>query len=109
MISDDIAFFKTAGTRLALYPLKKLAEDVDPRVAPGKGLSVITLGHNVRKKEAVAEVLAFAERAGGKIEKPAQDVFRGGHSGYSSDPDGYRWEVVWAPNVTLDAHGHIGV
>ncbi len=105
--SDEIAVFITAGTRLALYPLEKLAEDVGPQVAPGKGFSGITLGHNVRKKEEVAEVLAFAEKAGGKIEKPAQDVFWGGHSGYFSDPDGYYWEVVWAPNVTFDKHGHI--
>jgi uncharacterized protein len=69
--------------------------------------SGITLGHNVRKKEDVAAVLAFAEKAGGKIEKPAQDVFWGGHSGYFSDPDGYYWEVVWAPNVTFDEQGHI--
>jgi uncharacterized protein len=107
--SDDIAIFMTAGTRLALYPLKKLAEDVGPQVAPGTGFSGITLGHNVRKKEEVAEVLAFAEKAGGKIEKPAQDVFWGGHSGYFSDPDGYCWEVAWAPNVTFDTHGHIVV
>lgn len=107
--SDEIAVFMTAGTRLALYPLKKLAEDVGPQVTPRKGFSGITLGHNVRKKGEVAAVLAFAEKAGGKIEKPAQDVFWGGHSGYFSDPDGYCWEVVWAPNVTFDAHGHIVV
>ncbi|HKW29009.1 MAG TPA: hypothetical protein VJT54_06720 [Verrucomicrobiae bacterium] len=26
---------------------------------------------------------------------------------YFSDPEGYHWEVVWAPNVTFDKHGHI--
>jgi uncharacterized protein len=104
---DEIAVFITAGTRLALYSLKKLAEDVGPHVKSGKGFSGVTLGHNVRKKEDVAQVLAFVEQAGGKIEKPAQDVFWGGHSGYFSDPDGYCWEVVWAPQVTFDKHGHI--
>ena len=104
---DEIAVFMTAGTRLALYPLNKLAEDVGPHVKPRKGFSGITLGHNVRNKEDVAAMLAFAEQAGGKIEKPAQDVFWGGHSGYFSDPDGYCWEVVWAPQVTFDQHGHI--
>lgn len=105
--SDEIAVFMTAGTRLALYPLEKLAEDVGPHVTSGKGFSGITLGHNVRKKEDVAAVLAFAEKAGGKIEKAGQDVFWGGHSGYFSDPDGYCWEVVWAPNVTFDQQGQI--
>ena len=105
--NGEIAVFMTAGTRLALYPLEKLAEDVGPRVKPGRGFAGITLGHNVRKKEQVAETLAFAEKAGGKIEKPAQDVFWGGHSGYFSDPDGYCWEVVWAPTVSFDKAGHI--
>lgn len=106
---DAIAIFTTTGTRLALYPLEKLAQDVGPHVKPSKGFSGFTLGHNVRNKQEVADVLAFAEKAGGKIVKPAQDVFWGGHSGYFSDPDGYYWEVVWAPNVTFDEHGHINI
>jgi catechol 2,3-dioxygenase-like lactoylglutathione lyase family enzyme len=105
--SDEIAFFTTAGTRLALYPLEKLAEDIGPGVKPARGFSGITLALNVRRKKEVAEVLAFARKAGGKIVKPAQDVFWGGHSGYFSDPDGYYWEVVWAPKATFDQHGHI--
>ncbi len=99
---DPIAFFATAGTRLALYPLDKLAEDIGADVRPAKGFSGITLAHNVRKKEEVAEVLAWAEKAGGKIVKPAQDVFWGGHSGYFADPDGYYWEVAWAPHFTFE-------
>ena len=65
----------------------------------------ITLGHNVRTKAEVAAVLAQAERAGGRIIKPAQDVFLGGHSGYFTDPDGYYWEVAWNPAAPLDADG----
>lgn len=107
--TDEIAVFITAGTRLALYPLQKLAEDISSHIKPAKGFSGITLGHNVRTKKEVAEVLNFAEQAGGKIVKPAQDVFWGGHSGYFSDPDGYYWEVVWAPGVTFDDQGHIAI
>ncbi len=107
---DPIAFFATFGTRLALYPLDKLAEDIGPHVTlPAKGFCGITLGHNVRKKEEVAELLRLAEKAGGKIVKPAQDVFWGGHSGYFTDPDGYHWEVAWAPNATFDEHGQISL
>ena len=43
----------------------------------------------------VDEVLAQAERAGAKIEKPAANTFWGGYSGYFSDPDGHLWEVAW--------------
>ena len=104
---DGIAFFVTAGMRLALYPFDKLAEDIAPGVKSSHGFSGITLAHNVRRKEQVAEVLALAAKAGGKIVKEAQDVFWGGHSGYFTDPDGYFWEVAWAPNQTFDESGSV--
>jgi catechol 2,3-dioxygenase-like lactoylglutathione lyase family enzyme len=104
---DGIAFFVTAGTRLALYPFDKLAEDIAPGVTSSHGFSGITLAHNVRRKEQVADVLALAAKAGGKIVKEAQDVFWGGHSGYFTDPDGYFWEVAWAPNQTFDEAGSV--
>lgn len=107
---DDagIAFFGTTGTRLALYPLPKLAEDIAPDVAVASGqFGGITLAHNVRKKEEVAEVLNLAEKAGGKIVKAAQDVFWGGHSGYFTDPDGYFWEVAWSPRGAFDETGAV--
>src|SRR5436190_22819647 len=91
-----VAFFETAGTRLGLYPLHALAEDIGPDVhADRRGFGGITIAHNVREKAEVAAVLALAEKAGGRIVKPAQDVFWGGHSGYFCDPDGYYWEVAW--------------
>ncbi len=95
-VEKGVVFFKTGGTCLALYPINELAKDVNESVKLEKAkFSGITLAHNVRKKEDVAQVLALAEKAGAKIEKPAQDVFWGGHSGYFSDPDGYLWEVAW--------------
>jgi catechol 2,3-dioxygenase-like lactoylglutathione lyase family enzyme len=108
--SDPIAFFQTAGSRLALYPLDKLAEDISPelKISVG-GFNGITLAHNVRTKEEVAQVLTLAEKAGGKIVKLAQDVFWGGHSGYFTDLDGYFWEVAWAPGSTFDEHGALSV
>jgi len=38
--------------------------------------------------------LAEAERAGGKIAKPAHREIWGGYSGHFADPDGYLWKVV---------------
>jgi uncharacterized glyoxalase superfamily protein PhnB len=55
----------------------------------------ITLAHNVRTRDEVDALLAKAEQAGAKIEKPAQNASWGGYSGYFSDPDGYLWEVAW--------------
>jgi len=105
---DDaaIAFFMTQGVRLALYPKEALAEDISAGLQLStRGFGGITLAHNVESKEQVAQVLALAEKAGAKIVKPAQDVFWGGHSGYFEDPDGYYWEVVWAPMCAFDVTG----
>ena len=94
---SGIIFFQTGGVCLALYPLDKLAEDVSPAKSSERGLfSGITLAHNTKSKDEVDTILSQAEKAGGKIEKPAQDTFWGGYSGYFSDPDGYLWEVAYA-------------
>ena len=98
----------TAGVRLALYPKNALVEDISNNIEVSlAGFGGITLAHNVERKEEVAEVLALAEKAGGKIVKPAQDVFWGGHSGYFADLDGYYWEVAWAPMCSFDQTGAI--
>lgn len=102
---DEIAFFTTGGTRLALYPLNALTADIGPTVAPAKGFSGIALAHNVRRKEEVGQVLALAEKAGGRIVKPAHDTFWGGYGGYFADLDGYYWEVAWAPMFGFDENG----
>lgn len=93
----DHAIFRTSGTRLTLYPRHKLARDISPDLVEGAtGFGGITLGHNVRTKQEVGTALAAAERAGGRILKPAREAEWGGVSGYFADPDGYPWEVAWA-------------
>ena len=75
---SGVIFFQMSGTCLALYPYEDLAKDIsDTFVVPRSKFSGITLAHNVRTKEEVAQILQMAERAGGKIEKEAQDVFWG--------------------------------
>jgi catechol 2,3-dioxygenase-like lactoylglutathione lyase family enzyme len=93
---DGIVFFQTQGTCLELYPYEELAKEVSEDFnVPRSKFSGITIAHNVRTREEVDQVLAAAEAAGAKIEKPAVDTFWGGYSGYFSDPDGYLWEVAW--------------
>ncbi len=100
----DIVFFQLGGMALALYPRDALAEDacVSPE---GSGFRGIALAYNVRSKDEVAVLLEVAEAAGGKILKPAQDVFWGGHSGYFADLDGHLWEVAWNPVTKLNERG----
>ena len=103
---DTIVFFQLGGIVLALYPRDLLADDATVQAA-GSGFRGFTLAHNVREKQEVAEILKIAEAAGGKIVKPAQDVFWGGHSGYFADPDGHLWEVAWNPHLTLNRRGEV--
>lgn len=103
-----IIFFQTGGVCLALYPADELAKDVaedfpvDRSRFPG-----ITLAHNTRSKEQVDEILQRAVEAGGKLEKPAQDTFWGGYSGYFSDPEGYLWEVAYADSWAFHPDGSL--
>ncbi|OQW58540.1 MAG: glyoxalase [Proteobacteria bacterium HN_bin10] len=100
----DIVFFQAGAMVLALYPREALAEDAAV-AAEGDGFRGLSLAHNVRAREEVAAILAQAAAAGGRIVKPAQDVFWGGHSGYFADPDGHLWEVAWNPHLPLSAEG----
>lgn len=104
--NENVVFLKTRGTVISLYGKQELAKDVQVD-AQGSGFRDFALAHNVRTKEEVAEVLLQAEKAGGRIIKPAQDVFWGGHSGYFEDPDGFLWEVAWNPHFPLDENGTV--
>jgi catechol 2,3-dioxygenase-like lactoylglutathione lyase family enzyme len=105
---SEIIFFQTGGVCLALYPLEKLAEDVSSEQSFERGpFSGITLAHNTRSREEVDSLLALAAASGGRVEKPAQDVFWGGYSGYFSDPDGYLWEVAYADSWKFHEDGSL--
>ena len=96
-VDKGVIFFRTGGTRLALYPRARLAKDVSPDLIAEERpkFAGFALAHNVREKADVDVILKQAQAAGGRIEKPGQDAFWGGYSGYFSDPDGHLWEVAW--------------
>jgi uncharacterized glyoxalase superfamily protein PhnB len=50
-------------------------------------------------------VLAEAERAGGRVVRPAEVAEWGGTTGAFSDPDGYVWEVAHNPAWTITEDG----
>jgi len=90
---EGVIAFDLVGQTLCLYPLDKLAEDIGvPVDTLGRG--AVTLGYNVRDKAEVALLLEAAQAAGGRIVKPATDVFWGGHHGYFADPEGNIWEAA---------------
>ncbi|MBM1310813.1 VOC family protein [Sulfitobacter mediterraneus] len=101
---DGVIAYDLIGQTLGIYPLEKLAEDIG--LLPeelGRGAS--TFSYNVPSKEDVAPLLAAAEAAGGRILKPAHDIFWGGHIGYFADPEGHIWEVAHNPFSALGPKG----
>jgi uncharacterized glyoxalase superfamily protein PhnB len=88
-----VAFKPANGSSaLTLYPRKVLAGDAGVP-AEGSGFRGITFSYVVRSQERVDAVLAQAQRAGGRIVKPAQQARWGGYFGYFADPD-YLWKGV---------------
>ena len=102
--NDHFIAFQLRGLVFCLYPLQSLADDVTVD-SQGQGFRGVTLAYNVGNKNEVKQVLDYVENCGGKIVKPAQDVFWGGYSGYFADPDGHLWEVAWNPFWSLDNEG----
>jgi catechol 2,3-dioxygenase-like lactoylglutathione lyase family enzyme len=93
---DQVAFFRSAGSRLALYPLDGIAEEAGQTPAEPGSIRA-TLAMNVESRELVDACLAEAAGAGGLLLRPAQERFWGGYSGYFADPDGHAWEVAFNP------------
>ena len=104
-----IVFFDNGGTRLELYPLDLLAEDINAQSPPpiGSGFGGITLAYNAKSKEEADAVFERVVSLGGKIAKQPQKAFWGGYSGYFQDPDGYYWEVAYWEGWKFDANDMI--
>ena len=101
---ERVAFFRNAGSRLALYALEGIAEEAGQTPAP-PARSRATLAMNVESRGLVDEALEIAVRAGGTLLKPAQERFWGGYSGYFSDLDGHAWEVAFNPYWPIGEDG----
>jgi len=97
-----VAFFDLQSElRLALWPRASLAQD-SGLPTQSTGTASFSIGHNVRSRQDVDDVMAQAAHAGATIIKPARDTFWGGYAGYFRDPDGHLWEVVWNPQWLPD-------
>jgi len=102
---DGVVAFDLISHTLGLYPKAGLADELGIEASKIGGFSGITHGHNVRDKSEVAPLLERVKAAGGRILKPAQDVFWGGHHGYFADLDGHVWEVAHNPFSPLRSDG----
>ena len=99
----EIVFFRTRGTKLALYPYEELLHDIGIDEPPVKPVfSGITIAFNAKSRDEVDAVMLHAKGAGAKIVKEPEDTFWGGYSGYFADPDGYIWEVAYGEMWEFD-------
>jgi len=99
-----VAFFRSAGSRLALYALDGIADEAGQEPAPAGSIRM-TLAMNVESRELVDAALNEAVAAGGTLLRPAQERFWGGYSGYFADLDGHAWEVAYNPLWPLGTDG----
>lgn len=94
-----VAFFDLqAGLKFAVWPRASLAHDSGMPVSP-RSATELSIGHNVRTRAEVDQVMRQAADAGARIVKPAQETFWGGYAGYFMDPDGHLWEVLHNPDL----------
>jgi uncharacterized protein len=105
---DEVAFFKTGGVVIALFPRTSFAADADLDVTDVEhgGFARFSLAHNVAEEGQVDSVLAEAAEAGATIVKEAKEIFFGRH-GFFADPDGFLWEVAWNPSFPMAPDGGI--
>ncbi|KQM11204.1 glyoxalase [Methanomassiliicoccales archaeon RumEn M1] len=105
---EEIVWFATGGTVLALYPWNALAEDATVP-SEGQGFRGTTMAINLSSEREVDEFLERVKSIGGTVVKQPQKVFWGGYSSYFQDPDGHLWEVAFNPFTPVDASGKLDI
>jgi len=94
-----VAFFDLMnGLKLAIWGRKDMAYEAKVPLGP-RSATEFSLGHNVRSKTEVDEIIDKARRAGAVITDPPHDAFWGGYTASFQDPDGHLWEVAWNPEM----------
>jgi predicted lactoylglutathione lyase len=95
----SVFFVPDGGSLVGFYGRDGLADMVGVS-AEGSGFSGIVFNYVVRSEDRVDEILDEANKAGGKILKPAAKLRWGGYGGSFADPDGYIWNVGYSAEGT---------
>jgi predicted lactoylglutathione lyase len=102
---DDVVFFQTGDSVLALWDRARLAED--SCVEDGSGWGGVTLALNLGSPEEVDAATEEARAAGARIGREPAETFWGGYSSLIIDPDGHPWEIAHNPHWTLTPDGGV--
>ena len=100
---EDFALFQMNGVVLAIATRTAIRKELGFPLGRGGG---VLLSHNVDTESAVAETLEMARRGGARILRKATPASWGGLIGCFADPDGHVWEVVFNPQLPMDAAGN---
>ena len=102
--TEGVAFYRTGGAILSLFPVESLAEDAHVS-SERSGFRGMSLAINLASEAEVDAAFGYVASIGAVILKPAEHVFWGGYSGYFADPDGHMWEIAFNPHWPLDDQG----
>jgi uncharacterized protein len=97
-----VAMFQLQGLILAIYPRTELAKDANVPFGPPKS-GEFSIGHAVATKVDVDALVAQAKAAGATVTAEPHDRPWGIYSGYFRDLDGHLWEIMWNPQLDIDA------
>ena len=103
-------FINTPSTILGLVGYEFLANDALLKAKPRAQYQGFTLAVNGASAEEVDAIFENAIRNGGASHQRPQWKDWGGYDGYSGyflDPDGYPWEVAFAPFLKLTEDGRL--
>lgn len=100
-VPGDVLMFQVGPHLvLSLWDEAAALDEIGP-VTRG-GTPPALLAHNVGSPDEVDGVLRDARRAGAPTIGDAVQREWGGYSGYFTDPDGFLWEVAYAPGPVGD-------
>jgi uncharacterized glyoxalase superfamily protein PhnB len=106
--AQGVGFFQAGACAIAVWPSQELAKDANIAFKDlSPGFRGVSLAWNCRSKGEVDAAMDRAYRAGATVQKPGDDVFWGGYTGYFFDPDGHLWEVAYNPGFALTDDGRL--
>lgn len=107
-VPGEILFFQVApGLLLGLFDAGKFSED-QQRPIDARGVSGVTLSHNVGSADEVRATIENLIAAGATVLKPAQPgEFGGIFHGHVVDPNGIVWEIAHNPGWRIADDGSV--
>lgn len=107
--AQGIAWFRTSGPWLGLFPTAELAADAGLVEEPLPAYRGVTLAVNLPAEGDVDAAFDLVRASGATVVKEPERAPWGGYSGYFADPDGHLWELCFNPGFPLDEHGRIEI